>query len=388
MEFDIRRLYDDDSFVSPGSIGGKIKRYRELRGWSQQELGIRCGFSDSSADVRIAQYERNKKIPREKALKEITTALRIDECALFDADMLSYNMMFHTLFDIEDFHGLHPVRKDDGFYLEFSGSTISGQYIAKQDYDDFLEKWYEMRQKCTPNDSDSPEERSAKEADYTLWKGSYPDKTARETAEKMYDSMREHRLQAELDRLYAKRERDTELNRINSTLGSIIDEEEASCIPVQYESELIYLILDTMTNGLPLLQFSPDEFNDKNYDYIHLLSVKSNDITKNENNMRLYARLQNAFDRIRHHRINVTQSITSKNKELYVTFQVPYSQHHYFDNLFNSWKDIHYIVERSPFIGKDKLQDLVRQRLGNITGDNDVCFEEWYKDPNATVSEE
>ena len=73
MAFDIMSLFDDDKFVSPGSIGGKIKKFREMRGWSQKELGIRCGFSPSTADVRIAQYEKNKKIPREKALKEIST---------------------------------------------------------------------------------------------------------------------------------------------------------------------------------------------------------------------------------------------------------------------------------------------------------------------------
>ena len=64
MAFDIMRLFEDEGYISPGTIGGKIKRYRELRGWSQKELGIKCGFSASTADVRIAQYEKNKKIPR------------------------------------------------------------------------------------------------------------------------------------------------------------------------------------------------------------------------------------------------------------------------------------------------------------------------------------
>ncbi len=142
MAFDIMKLFEDVSFVSPGSIGGKIKKYRDLRGWSQKELGIRCGFSPSTADVRIAQYEKNKKIPREKALKDIAKALELDECALFDADMLPYNRMFHALFDMEDFHGLHPVKKPDGYYLEFSGSTtLDGQTIAKKEFEGFLIDW-------------------------------------------------------------------------------------------------------------------------------------------------------------------------------------------------------------------------------------------------------
>ena len=127
MEFSIMKLFEDKDYVSPGSIGGKIKRIRELRGYTQKQLGIACGFSQTSADVRIAQYEKNKKIPREKVLINIASALGIDDCALYDADMLSYNRMYHALFDLEDFHSLHPVKKNDGYYLEFGGHTILGK---------------------------------------------------------------------------------------------------------------------------------------------------------------------------------------------------------------------------------------------------------------------
>lgn len=59
-----------ENWVSPGSLGQKIKKIRMLRKYTQKELGVMCGFSFSSADVRIAQYEKNKKIPREKILKD------------------------------------------------------------------------------------------------------------------------------------------------------------------------------------------------------------------------------------------------------------------------------------------------------------------------------
>ena len=165
MAFDIMKLFEDSNFISPGSIGGKIKRIRELRGYTQKQLGIFCGFSQTSADVRIAQYEKNKKIPREKALNDIAGALGIDECALFDADMLPYNRMYHALFDMEDFHGLHPVKKEDGYYLEFSGHTALDQDIHRRDFDSFLEKWYEMYQKYLPTSTDTKEERDRKTAE-------------------------------------------------------------------------------------------------------------------------------------------------------------------------------------------------------------------------------
>ena len=95
--------YKKGNWESPGSLGQKIKKIRMLRRYTQKELGVMCGFSLSSADVRIAQYEKNKKIPREKILKAMCNALGVGEGALVHADMLSYQEMFYALFDMEDF---------------------------------------------------------------------------------------------------------------------------------------------------------------------------------------------------------------------------------------------------------------------------------------------
>lgn len=64
-------------------------------------------------------------------------ALGVGEGALIHADMLSYQEMFYALFDMEDFHGLRPVKKEDGYYLKFDSDSI---------INDFLEKWYKMYQ--------------------------------------------------------------------------------------------------------------------------------------------------------------------------------------------------------------------------------------------------
>ena len=44
--------------TNSSSIGGRIKKIREFRNLTQRELGVKCGFSESTADVRIGQYER------------------------------------------------------------------------------------------------------------------------------------------------------------------------------------------------------------------------------------------------------------------------------------------------------------------------------------------
>ena len=39
------------------TLGKRIKRIRTYRGMTQRELGIRLGYKESGADIRIAQYE-------------------------------------------------------------------------------------------------------------------------------------------------------------------------------------------------------------------------------------------------------------------------------------------------------------------------------------------
>ena len=296
------------------------------------------------------------------------------------AEGIGSYMMYHALFDMEDFHGLHPVKREDGYYLEFSGHTALDQRITKFTFKEFLEKWYEMRQKCLPNSSDTPEEKAAREKEYALWKGEYPQNVARETAERMRDILREQRLQAELDELYAKRNSEAEFKRIDKALEPILPEVKASYIPIEKESDFIFLIKDSLEKGLPLERFSPEERTEIDYDYIHLFSVKSEEITRDDDRKRLYARLVCAVETMRQYRINITRSITSKNKELYITYKYPSSQYHYFENLLSSWAEIVYILERKPWWAEWEINALEEKFRSRITGENDVFFSEQYDD--------
>lgn len=197
----------ENDFISPGTIGAKIKKLREYRGLTQKILGIRCGFSEATADVRIGQYEKNKKTPREKALKTLCNALEIDESALFDADLLVENTAKHALFDIEDFHGLRPVKVDGRYYLEFSGTTILNQKIQPYKQQDFLKAWLENLEKYTPTDDDSEEIKKQKRKEYDLWRYEYPLNEAKQFSEKI-------RLHQEKERLEKK------LQNINELLSS------------------------------------------------------------------------------------------------------------------------------------------------------------------------
>ena len=103
-----------------------------------------------------------------------------------------------------------------------------------------------------------------------------------------------------------------------------------------------------MEKGLPVERFSPEEMTEIDYDYIHLFSIKSEEITKDDDSKRLYARLVCAIETMQQNRINIIKGITSKDKELFVTYKYPSSQYRYFETLEHSWEDISYILERQP----------------------------------------
>lgn len=59
----------------PNSFTAKLKYLRQYRNMTQKELGMRIGFSESSAGVRIAQYESGTRLPRIEKMDLIADAL-------------------------------------------------------------------------------------------------------------------------------------------------------------------------------------------------------------------------------------------------------------------------------------------------------------------------
>ena len=49
------------------ALGDLLKKFRELRGFTQKSLGEKLGFDDS----RIRQYESNRRTPKEDLLSDI-----------------------------------------------------------------------------------------------------------------------------------------------------------------------------------------------------------------------------------------------------------------------------------------------------------------------------
>ena len=88
------------------AIGKRIKFFRKRNRLTMKALGMFVGFKENSADVRIAQYESDKKRPRRKLLKGLADALGVVPEAITVPDIDTPIGLMHTLFALEDMYGL------------------------------------------------------------------------------------------------------------------------------------------------------------------------------------------------------------------------------------------------------------------------------------------
>ena len=140
------------------AIGERIHFFRTMGGMTQKYFGMKAGFSERTADIRIAQYESETRVPKEDMVNTFAGILEVNPKALTIPDIDTYIGLMHTLFTLEDRYGLTADIDDDGsvvfkinrsqsvqadaFYKEAEcWAKISHQYkngeIDKDTYDQF-----------------------------------------------------------------------------------------------------------------------------------------------------------------------------------------------------------------------------------------------------------
>lgn len=95
------------------AIGERISFFRNMRGMTQKFLGMQVGFSEKSADVRLAQYETGTRTPKADMTTALANILDVSPLALSVPDIDSYIGLMHTLFTLEDTYGL-KISETDG----------------------------------------------------------------------------------------------------------------------------------------------------------------------------------------------------------------------------------------------------------------------------------
>lgn len=85
------------------NTGRNIKKIREFRGMTQKEMGIALGFDEASASPRMAQYEGEYRVPREKMLNKMAEVLQVDPRSIATPTGYTEGDMIYRVLMLEEF---------------------------------------------------------------------------------------------------------------------------------------------------------------------------------------------------------------------------------------------------------------------------------------------
>jgi transcriptional regulator with XRE-family HTH domain len=145
------------------AIGERIHFLRNLRGMTQKYLGQAVGFPEKTADVRMAQYESGTRTPKADLTKALANALEVSPYALDVPDIDSNIGLMHTLFTLEDLHGLSVAEVDGEVCLKLDKSKGKVYHEMSQ----MLFAWLEQAKKLDAGEITKEE--------YDQWRYRYPE---------------------------------------------------------------------------------------------------------------------------------------------------------------------------------------------------------------------
>ena len=166
------------------AINERIRFFRQLKGMTLKYLGIQVGFSERSADIRMAQYESGKRTPKADLTEKLAATLGVSPQALTVPDIDSELGLMHTLFALEDLYGIQIrnldgelclcLDKSDGRRFHSMHNLFSewqrqaeryrNEEISKEEYDEWRYTYPEMEAKRTKAELD--ELRNTKRINY------------------------------------------------------------------------------------------------------------------------------------------------------------------------------------------------------------------------------
>ena len=153
------------------AIGERINFLRNLKGMTMKYFGMSIGFTENQADVRISQYERSKRSPKENVISAMAESLEVSPEALDVPNIDSYTGLMHTLFALEDIYGLRIGEVDGELCLRLSKNKKT-TYLSMFD---MFSAWNEVSKKYK-------DEQISKE-EYDHWRYNYPKPLVEETME-------------------------------------------------------------------------------------------------------------------------------------------------------------------------------------------------------------
>lgn len=155
------------------AFGERIRKFRNMIGMTQQELGTKLGFSEKSAIIRVGQYENENRKPKQDMINNMAYIFDVASESITVPDIDNYIGLMHTLFALEDRYGL-------------TVTMLDGQICLKQDINhsnynrslaDDLQSWYDKKSKLTSG--------SILASEYDHWRYNFPADRAAETKQSL-----------------------------------------------------------------------------------------------------------------------------------------------------------------------------------------------------------
>ena len=165
------------------AIGERIRYIRNLRGMTQKYLGTAIGFTEKTAEVRMAQYEAGARTPKEKMIADFAHLLEVRPQALTVPDIDSYVGLAHTLFTLEDLYGIKIKNLDGELCLTLDRHSRSFSSMF-----DIFSVWNKEAEKLQNGEITKEE--------YDAWRYTYP-KIEAERFKESIDELRAEKKNAE-----------------------------------------------------------------------------------------------------------------------------------------------------------------------------------------------
>lgn len=145
------------------AAGKRIRFFRNRLGLKQKELGTLLGFSPATAEVRMAQYETELRVPRKDLLLKMAQVLGVRPEAISVPEIDTIIGLMHTLFTLEDMYGI-KIGEIDGevcLRLDRSNGFQFGRAL------DLFLPWLKQAKRL--------ERGEITKEDYDKWRYTYPE---------------------------------------------------------------------------------------------------------------------------------------------------------------------------------------------------------------------
>ena len=145
-------------------LGERIKRIRTFRGLTQRELGLKLGYEERNADVRIAQYESGTRTPKQALVELLAEALDVNPRFLADDEILGAEGVMMMLFELDEHY---PISVED--CTDEDGNKRKGIIFGSILLNDFFAEWQRRKKDLADG--------KISKAEYTEWKLNWPKTT-------------------------------------------------------------------------------------------------------------------------------------------------------------------------------------------------------------------